>query len=306
MSPSTLFGAPLGYSPDLLERWVGDLERCWMSFSGGRQSAGLEQDIERLATIYATGVKAATLRNQVAQLDADVEYSIELLPEVALHFDGVYLITPEGRILLETLKKLKQGGGSVIDTDTLAGALALATQTRSDWYLAWAANQLEGSMSPTVIGAALLLAVNGSVGEGAAFVLPKDDPERPAARDAILGIVGRFSVDLGGTAPTYSDLRTHWAFSQVSRLASRDVVRVGKKYSEKTLMYIRAGREEHLLGLLRKNLEGHRPDDVRKAVENLVEAYRANRGLFVALDMMHEQPSRTQRILASMRPGSAD
>lgn len=294
MTPSTLFGAPLGYSDDALSRWIRQLDGCWISFA--RRTVGeLDNDLELLRPLFGTGANAKSLRATMAALSPHGEPGPALPDELALTFEDRALITPEGRILLEILRGLQQGGETVIAEGHILRAQHAALSTRCAWGRDWADKQLDGNMSPPVLGAACFLLVNGSIGLGHALHLPEDEREDRDLGRLVLPLIASFSETLGGKPPPLDGgLRSHWVFTQVSRLLPLDVRR--EKGVDGTALYIRDDREAALLANLRARLAKFDPVAVDAAVTQLITGYRAARGSFIALDQSYEDPRHTQRV----------
>lgn len=294
MTLNTLFGAPLGYSSDTLNRWVRLLESCWSDFA--RRTAGeLKEDLELLRPLFGTGANAKSLRATLAALPPRDESRLALPAELALAFEDRALITPEGRVLLEVLQRLQHGGENVITEGQVIWAQDAALAVRGAWGRDWANKQLDGNMSPPVLGAACFLLVNGSIGPAHALRLPEDEREDRDLGRLVLPLVASFSETLGGNAPPVdSGLRSHWVFTQVSRLLPLDVRR--EREIGGTSLYIREDREAALLMNLRARLGRFEPTAVVTAVTRLVNGYRSVRGSFIALDQSYEDPRHTQRV----------
>jgi hypothetical protein len=302
VSESTLFGAPLGYSRDGLFLWIRGLEEAWSAFAAGRAPADLDADLDRTREVFAHGATGKRLRDAVARLPA-VENPFEFPPEICLNVDGSWLITPEGRILLDVLYQLRRTSSNAIEPPAQIRALSRATELHSTWYEAWASKQLGGPLSPAAIGAAVLILVNGSLDYESAFWLPNDEIARPQLRRTVLDLIGNFSTRLGEERPADSPLRSHWAFSQTSRVLSRDIERVSG--SDGARVFVRPGREQHLLSDLRERLSKHDATDVQNAIGGMVAGYLEARGAFVSLGIMHERPNHTRLVVDSLTMGEA-
>lgn len=293
---TTLFGAPLGYTASSLSDWIAALEDCWRSFAAANTGA-LSTDLARLKRIYGHGSTAALLRSAFAELP-DRALGIDLPSELALQSDGLRLITPEGRILLDVLRRLRRQDTFVIDAEAQIGALTIAFETRNEWYESWANKQLAGSLSPPPIAAAILVLVNGSASPATGLYLPDDDTDAGEYETAVIALLGDFSESLGGSRPTPGPLRSHWAFSQATRLLSRDLARISD--GDGARVYVREGREEHLLENLRGRLRKYPFAQSADAVRALVARYGALRGLFAAVSGSHERAAHTRSVIAAL------
>lgn len=303
MSLETLFGVPTHLDPAEQARFVRELNRNWHTLMG-RPVLSLESDLEALSDIFGAGVSPRSLKKHVYALpDADTE-SLDLPGEVVVILDGCALITPEGRIMLDVLIDMRGTGAWQIDPATQLRALDMANQRRVAWQVRWMYKQFHSPISAPVLGAALFLLVNGSVGREHALFMPRDPDFDRDLGSAVIPLVAQFSAALGGKNPAEgTGLRGHWAFTQVSRLMGRDVGRDTAK-DEGAFLYIRPGREQHLLDNVAERLGkmGSQPR-THQAVLDFVDGYRARRGRLAAFGQMHEDPTRTRRITDTLITG---
>ncbi|WP_155859337.1 hypothetical protein [Cellulomonas sp. KRMCY2] len=237
--------------------------------------------------------------------EADAE-SRSLPSEIVLVVDGCAVMTPEGRILLDLLKRLERDGLGDFGVEQRLEALSIASGLRGRWHAKWLRSQFESSVSAPVLGAGVFLLVNGSIGAGNALDMPAHGERDRELGSVVLPLIAQFSKALGGRVPaTDSGIRQHWVFTQLSRLLGRDVAREASKVG--TAVWVRAGREEDLLSELATRL--HRGRDrsrVDVALGDFVDAYRTVRGPLAALGQMHEEPTATRRIVQRLlRPGEA-
>lgn len=295
MSLHTLFGAPTRLEPAMQQWWIRLLSKNWMALMG-RPPQLLEADLEDMAPLFANSASPKNVRNRIYALpEADAE-TMRLPPEVVLIIDGCALVTPEGRILLEVLLDLQRTGEQEIDADRQLAALATAIALRSEWHARWLRNQFESSTSAPVLGAALFLLINGSVGKSRALLMPSDSQRDRELGAVVMPLIAGFSKALGGHEPiTDAGIRQHWVFTQLSRLFGRDVAR--EKAELGTATFVRIGRERNLLEELASRLE--RTADANRrytAIMDFTHAYRQARGSLAALGQMHEDPTTTRRI----------
>lgn len=295
MSVPDLFGAPTQIDSVTQSRWRGVLARNWIALMG-RPTSVLQQDLNAMSDVFSTGVSARSLRQRLYSLPEAEADSRALPSQIVLIVDGCALITPEGRIFLEVLSDMQRFGRTVIDTEQQLFALSTVAGLRSEWYARWLRKQFDSTISPPVLGAALFLLINGSVGESQGLLLPTDIRQDLALGNVVLPLISDFSRALGGQEPeTGVGLRQHWAFTQVSRLLGRDVER--ETLRSGALIYVRPGREQHLLDELTRRL-GKIADPPRRylAVMNFTSGYRKARGRLAAMGQMHEDPTLTRRI----------
>jgi hypothetical protein len=295
MSPLTLFGAPTRFDSVTQEWWIRLLTKNWVALMG-RPPHLLKADLDTMAPLFANGASPKNVKARVYALPkADAE-TRRLPREVVLIIDGCALVTPEGRILLDLLLDLQRTGEGEIDVDRQLSALTTATALRGEWHARWLHNQFESSISAPVLGAALFLLINGSVGESHALLMPSDSERDRELGAVVMPLIADFSKSLGGSTPaTDAGIRQHWTFTQLSRLLGRDIAR--EKAQHGTATFIRIGREKNLLEELASRLE--RAADANRryiAVADFTDGYRRARGPLAALGQMHEDPTTTRRI----------
>lgn len=302
MSLETLFGVSTRIEPAEQAQLVRVLSRNWQALMG-RPVHSLSADLEDLSAVFGAGVSPRSLKKYVYALpDADAE-SLDLPGDVVVILDGCALITPEGRIMLDVLMDMRSTGTHQIDLNTQVRSLNIANQRRAAWQLRWMNRQFHSPVSAPVLGAALFLLVNGSVGREQALFLPQDSDFDRDLGALVIPLVAQFSTALGGKNPSEGiGLRGHWAFSQVSRLMGRDVDRATKTGG--AVLFVRPGREQHLLLDLTERLyKLSSQPQIHKAVITFVEEYRARRGRLAAFGQMHEDPTRTRLITNTLIAG---
>jgi hypothetical protein len=295
MNSSTLFGAPTRLDVHTTHLWVRLLTKNWQALMG-RSPVLLESDLDAMAPLFANGASIQNLRARVYELpEADAE-TRRLPREVALIIDGCALITPEGRILLDVLQDLERTGAQEISIDRQLSALAASTNLRIEWHARWIQKQFHSSISAPVLGAALFLLINGSVGKSHALLVPSDSERDRELGAVVLPLIADFSESLGKSRPeTDAGIRHHWAFTQLSRLLGRDVAR--ETVAGGTAIFVRNGRERNLLEELAVRLE-RATDSHRRytAIMEFIDKYRAARGALAAFNQMNEDPTITRRI----------
>lgn len=299
MTTPDLFGGPTIFESATLHEWALLLTRHWASLMG-RPPADLVGDLQALAPLFASGGSAKGVKERVHEL-AQVEASAEDLPRsLVLVIDGSSLITPEGRILLELLMELQRSGRRELTIEQQCWAWANSSRVRSEWHLRWLQKQFQSTVSAPVLGAALFLLINGSVGRERALLMPSDNVRDRELGHVVMPLIVEFSVALGGKAPDIDvGLRQHWVFTQVTRLLGRDVAR--EKTVEGSVLWVRPERRSHLLEDLERRLQ-RIADPSRRytAVFGFADGYRAIRGRLAALGQMFEDPTSTRRTIKQL------
>jgi hypothetical protein len=301
MTPRTLFGAPTHLDSATQQWWIRLLTKNWRALMG-RSPLRLEDDLDDLAPLFANGASLQNLKTRIYALPEADAQTQELPSEAVLIIDGCALVTPEGRILLDVLMDLQRTGGREIDVDRQLSALARATALRSEWHARWLHKQFESPISAPVLGAALFLLINGSVGRPRALLMPSDSERDRELGAIVLPLIASFSKSLGGSEPvTDAGIRHHWIFTQLSRLLGRDVAR--ERAEDGTVTFVRIGREEKLRDELAARLK-RTADDHRRytAITDFIEDYRRARGPLAVLGQMHEDPTATRRIISRLLP----
>lgn len=297
MTSDSLFGIPVDLDPVHLHQWRLELSDYWHRLAGRRPS-DLVLDLELLRPIFGSGTSPKTIKNHIYLLPELEPASSPLLTAAVMIVDGCAVITPEGRILLEVLCNLDESGGTSISHEAQVDALDTALITRCRWHESWLRKQFESSVSVPVIGAALFLLVNGSIGEVNALSIPTDLHQDRQLAGAIMPLLAGLRGDLGKSGPDLgSTVRGHWAFTQVTRLFGRDVART--KTAESSPIFVIAGRQQHLQNRLDALLRSSCPDDLRRdtAIRRFFSNFREIRGSLAALDQLHEDPVETRRML---------
>jgi hypothetical protein len=297
----TLFGAPVVFDTHTLWVWREALERLWLGFAN--QAPGeLPDDLARAERVFGAGASPKVLRASLDGLDPDLRFDF-LPPQVAFDISGVQLITPEGRLLLEVLGAATPFGGTSwsIEPASREWALSQAVDLRSRWYRAWAERQVDGTLSAPVLGAAVFLLINRSIGPKSPLPLPHENasPSEVELSRVVIRLISDFSIDLGGKAPEFKGgLQRHWVFSQLSRYLGRYVVRQTSRHGGN--VYVRLDAEGELVEELRERLSRFAPDRVHAAVFGMAREYRSHRGQLLAAGVGREDPARTSRLVAAL------
>jgi hypothetical protein len=290
MTVSTLFGAPIGYSDASLSNWIAVLEESWVSLAGAGPGP-LGADLRSLQSIFGQGASARALRASLRE-SSGLADALGLPEGALLRVGDQEVITPEGRILLDCLHQLRRSSSRVLTDSQVANALSMAIEVRSTWYREWALRQVSSNASPPVLGAAVFLLVNGSVGIDRALLLPNSESADRALGDVILPIISDFSEHLGGRRPTAgTGVRSHWVFTQLTRIFYRDIARSSTDAG--TTVFVERDREERLIDDLRHRLDRQDAQSVARALESILQAYRTRRGRLISLGVAHEEPSHT-------------
>ena len=299
MATSTLFGAPLGYSESSLFRWIAALESLWESFAK-TSSATVNKDLVLLGRAFNTGIAPKALRPLVAGI-GEQDFDAGFLPsEVCLDLDGTFLITPEGRVLLEVLKMLQVRGKWVISPEEQMEAMGLALQYRASSQRDWMERQFGGPISVPAVAAAIFILTNGSIGVEKAFLIPREPHADRDLAAMVSPCIEAFCAEFQVKSPDLSTgLRSSYAFTQLSRRLSKYVSR--SKTDSGALIYVRPDLEDELVNDLARRLSDRDQVKVERALDSFVAAYEVVRGSLLNVEQSYETASHTRRTIRALK-----
>ena len=294
--PESLFGIPTGLSHDEAASIAASLTRAWLGLFS-RVPGGLNSDLELLKSYFHPIAQGARLRRLIANVP-EVDNGLGPLPQLLLFQIGERrgLVTPEGRIALEVLKReLGNDGDVVIDLTEIAWA----NRVVADLYRSWTRERLRDVASPDaplqvpVVGFALTMLVNGSVGREHALPIPRSDLQEEQLSRVIGPIVDAFvdAIRRQNRREPFR-LRGGWIVTETTRHLFGAIDRDGD------LLWVREDADERLPRELAAALAKRKYNRqiCESALDALLGAYRAARPELASFGLSHERPSRTNRI----------
>lgn len=300
LSASTLFGIPRGMDADERAGIEDFLRSAWKA-QFGRSPSTLTGDIDRLKDMFKTGASAKRLRETVSALAMVMGPRIELPAEVFVPTgDKRGLVTPEGRILLEELVRMREADELVLSRDAVARANAKAASTYGAWQREWLAQQVTGTgLRPGSYGFVLFLLVNGSVDRSRGLPLPAaGDRERQLAQ-SVAPVIDAFAKAIGGkpmSAREASRLRSNWRVTEARRQLFGRVMR--EDADNDALFWI--GDEDATINDIARRLAGRSDltlDRLERASRLAVEAHAEARPALSAMGVAHDRRAHTERVL---------
>lgn len=220
------------------------------------------------------------------------------------------LLTAEGRVVLDVLERAEDGDPVVIGRADLLGAYGRVADFYGAPHRTWMTQQARGGdLRPHVFAVAVLLLLNGSVGEKRALRAEgnEDDAELSLR---LAPVLDAFARGIGGkevlsAAEAQKGLRSAWPFTEAGRQLTGQVLRRDGG------LWVDAREEDALvrrLGALlaartRPRLDGERLDAAFTAT---VDAYSKARPALASRRLAFERSDRTHALRTSLLNAFAD
>jgi hypothetical protein len=303
---STLFGFSRGLERDELARVEDFLREAWAA-QYGQSPATLSGDLDRLKPLFKTNASAKKLREIVNEL-AVVRVERPELPDAA--FVGIDdhrgLVTPEGRILLDELVRLRETDELVLGREAILRANARTTALYGKWQREWLTQQLQGGdLRPGTYGFVLFLLFNGSLDEQTGLPMPAEDREELQLAEVVAPVIDAFAVALGGSAMNQREarrLRSNWRVTEARRQLFDQVRRVVN--GDIAIYWI--DNEHTAVSVLAERLASRSDltvDRLQTALKRTVEAYNDVRSQLNAVRLAHDRRTRTERLVTELIDG---
>ncbi|MBO9534666.1 MAG: hypothetical protein J7513_16960 [Solirubrobacteraceae bacterium] len=298
-SDSTLFGLPRGFDREELRRIEDFLREAWVT-QHGHPPATLAGDLERLKPLFKTNASAKRLRDVATDLKAIRARAPESLGAAFVRIDEHRgLVTPEGRILLDELERLRLADELVLSRAAVARASARAAEVYGTWQRDWLTGQLRGGdLRPGTYGFVLFLLVNGCVSRESGLPMPAEDTQELQLAEIVAPVIDAFATGLGGAAMKPREaqrLRSNWRVTEASRQLFTHVHRA----NDDLVAYFWAADEDGLVTVLASRLAARQDltlDRLEAALTSTERAYSDVRSRLNALGLAHDRRSRTERI----------
>jgi hypothetical protein len=262
-----------------------------------RVPGGLNGDLQLLEQYFHPTAQGARLRRLISALRELPEGFIDVPELLFFRIDERHgLVTPEGRIVMDILRRLQAGSHPVVID---LAEIAWANRVVADLYRSWVRGRLrdaapsQGSLQLPVVAFALTLLVNGSVGPDRALPIPRSDVQEEQLSRVIGPIVDAFVDALRQQKRREAfRLRGGWIVTEATRHLFGAIVRDSDR------LWIREEADSELPRVLARALAArkyNRPS-CAAALDALIGAYRASRAELVSFGLSHERPNRTKRI----------
>lgn len=299
-----LFGLPSELSRERALALADDLETAWRVQSGS-YPLDLAIDLPSLAPYFDPLAREASLRRRLEELPAK---EVDLPPALAIDAgEGRQVVTAEGRVALELLRRALADPGPVcsIDSDARAEGLAFVADfyrglalKRFDTVRALAAGEA-APMLPVAAAFALLLLVNRSTSRERALDQKAEDPSQRAVIDAAFApALKAFAETLSGERFKERDRRLGGLSLYQGYALTEARRRLGQRLrGEDGRLWIPESEEDAVLSFLARDLHRRADDDrILAAFDQLVDHYRATMPRIANLEFAHERPAHTDRL----------
>lgn len=290
------------------------LDELWRRVAGQRPGE-LSTDLLATRRWFDPVAQGQRLRKELAALEAmPADWSDPGAPltlEVGQHR---YLVTPEGRCAMDLLASLPDRSAHLVDEGQLAHYDRILAVLYRDWSrhrLNSVIELLRGTTKPLQIPAAAVLVallVNRCTDESRALTRFGAGPRREIVDKAFFAAVQAFADVV---APDRRGKRTDprlvsgWMLYEAGRRVGDGLVIVDAKAGGAGRVWIQPDAIEQVIDLIARDLQrGHRttpdPDAIAEAFDRLVTALRSELPALAAFGLVHERPTETRRLRASL------
>jgi hypothetical protein len=302
---STFFGLSRVVETELRASLADFLRTAW-EVQHGRPPGDLDADLMALRQVFRPDVSGAALRNAAASLEPVPA------PRSSMVGDALFVVvddrrgfvTPEGRLALELLDSYPPGRLSISDSDLLRAALTLARFYGEPVRSHVAKTVARPDLRPLSFAFALLLLINGSIGEDRALRTPSSRDEERRLMQAIAPVLNAFSEGIGGGSLSSREaqrMEGNWALTEVARQLPTMAARTKAGFWIRPAAAEGAGRRVGELLARRKNPPTRA--QLMSALDAVGSAYRVARPALAALNMAHDRPHRTEQLFTDVAIG---
>ena len=290
---------------------VSVLNEAWTAVFA--QSPGdLDDDLALARRWFDPVAQGQRLRREIAALDALPEGVVAPEPPMTINVGpGQWLVTPEGRCVLDLLEHLpRDEAGHVVTADQLAPyerRLAILYRDWSRHRLNSVVDLLKGATKPLQIPAAgivVALLVNRSTAEERSLVRHTSDPARSVIDRAFFEPVQAFADALAPKrrrGDLSARLISGWMLYEVRRRVGDNMVLLDTRAGRDGAVWIRpAGIEDVIDTVSRDLVRGHRSRATAErfcgAFDSLVDHLRRESAALAGYGLAHERPRETRRL----------
>ena len=305
----------LGISGSITAQQAGELiqqlSKAW-EIVFNKPVGDLGEDLDATRFWFDPVAQGQRLRREISNLDPMPPGITDPQPPLTLSVgEGKWLVTPEGRCVLDLLKDLPEGQHV---HNVTAGHIAPYERRLAGLYRDWSRHRLnsvvallEGTNKPLQIPAAgivVALLVNRSTSADRALIRFTSDPERSVVDKAFFAPVQVFA-DILSPNRRQSDISAQlisgWMLYEARRRIGNGMVLDDMRGDKNGSVWIRADGESSVVDTVARDLvRGHRtrvtPDKFRRAFDALVAELRRESKALAGFGLAHERPRNTIRL----------
>jgi hypothetical protein len=302
---STLFGLSRVIEPGPRAELRTFLGAAW-EVQHRKLPGDLEADLAGLQGVFRPDASGAALRDAAAALEPIGVARPEPLADalfIAVD-DERGFVTAEGRLVLDILDSYPPGRLSVSDSDMMRAGLTLARFYGDAVRNRVAKTVGRPDLRPLSFAFALLLLVNGSIGEERALRTPSSRDEERRLMQAMAHALDSFSTGIRGASLSPREaqrMEGNWVLTEVPRQLPTLAARTKAGFWIRPAAADTAGRR--LGELLGRRKNAPTEADLEGALGALEAAYRSARPALAALNMAHDRPHRTERVFKDVITG---
>lgn len=270
----------------------------------GRAPGSLSADLDRLARIFGADATPKRLREAISALQRLDAHPPSLPQELWVTVDDRRgLMTPEGRVVLEQLRILRETGRETITTAQIAVAAEQVANAYGGWRRRWIERNLAGAgLRPGSFGWVILLLINGSVDRSSALRLPSSEQQERQLAGVIMPIIDAFAEQLGRDSQSSregSRLRSNWRVTQARALLF-DIVQREDRDGD-AFFWVEPEREAiTTLGRRLASRRGLDIDTLSQALGALVTAFDEARPSLSAFGAAHDRRAHTRHVVSAI------
>lgn len=307
--PATLFGVPRGLDQEELAEIEDFLRGAWEAQYRQPPSA-LSADLDRMKDVFKTGASAKRIRKMVNDLEASGRVPRSVPPELFVPIDDRHgFVTPEGRVILDELARLRTDDQRVLSRDSMVRAADFVARAYGTWQREWLRQQLGAtSLRPGTYGVVVFLLLNGSSSREAALRLPADEEEERLLAKVVLPVIDAFATQLGGKQISDREsarLRSNWRLTEARRHLFQHVR--SDEHDGDAFVWI--DDEDATIRLLSDRLAARRDLDastLTAALAAALEAYSSARPSLVTWGLSHERTNHSNDVMRRIESGFLD
>ncbi len=303
----TWLGFPMVLPPPDAQDAGHQLRVAWVAQTGG-PPGDITKDLAALGRWFDPKARGERLRRELSSLPTSSPTLGE--PFILSAGHGRYLVTPEGRCLLELLASAP----SELDRNVALSSVRASELegTLLDLYRHWTQQRLRdvidlqtGSAAPLLpqaIGQVLLLLVNGSIGGERAMRVPGGANDARVLEEAQSVVVEAFAEALSPSPPTgrrrsrdmYA-LRSGYSLTEARRRLGTKLVIDPKTRS----IFIEEGTDDSVVDRIAEEIVRRDQRELQRlpaALDALIAAYERARPTLAAYGQAHSSPSRPSAV----------